>query len=55
MGIRNSEVTCTIAKVYDEKLIALDNVQAMAYVCNKIVSEIPLEFNNHYQIILNEV
>jgi hypothetical protein len=55
IGVRDSEVTCTIAKVDNERLIALANAQAMAYICNKIVSEIPLEYNEHYQRILNEV
>lgn len=48
-------MTCTIAKVEEEKLTALTNVQAMAYICKRIVSEIPSEFNDYYQQILNEV
>lgn len=51
----NSEVTCTISKIEQEKLIALANVQSLAFICNKIGSEIPTEFNEYYQTILAEV
>lgn len=51
----HSEITCTIAKIEEEKLTAYANVQAMAHICRRIAPEIPDGFSEYYQTILNEV